>query len=147
MLKCHFENSETTFNKAPYGQIKRQYGRPTNIPMSRKLMPITIMWNSALKRKIPTNGSKRQMIKSVPVAANSTASAKYMYGINPSVLFNHFGRLIGFITTKSCMAPKGHAPAQKVRPKNNVNNSGKMKNNNAVKEMRYPVSKKVNVTF
>ena len=84
--------------------------------------------NEALKRKIPTNGSYLQMIKSVPVAAYNKASPRYIYGINPKTAFRREPNFCGAKATRSCKAPKGHTPAQKVLPKKRVNKRGMAKN-------------------
>src|SRR3989304_2167665 len=73
----HLERRESCLRMTPYGQKKRQYGRPTKSPTSRKQMPIIRMLTLPLKRKNATNGSYRHIKNALPVAAKRTARAKY----------------------------------------------------------------------
>src|SRR3972149_6094431 len=81
-----------------------------------------------LKRKTEIKGSYRHITKALPVAANKTANPRYTYANNLSPFSSHFGKVTGYKTTKSCIAPRGHTAAQNVLPKNSVNTSGSRKN-------------------
>ncbi len=117
------------------------------MPNRRNVMPRKIIKNGPSILKIPTKGSYRQMIKSLPVAANSTDNPRYMTGTNPSDFLTQLGIEIGLMTNKSWMAPSGHAAAQNARPKNRANSKGRIKKSNAVKEIAYAGSKMERATF
>ena len=69
----------TMASNPPYGQRKRQYGRPMDCPDQQQPPPKVRIQAAPFKRKKPTKGSNRQMMKSREVAgcaANHMAAAR-----------------------------------------------------------------------
>ena len=87
------------------------------------------------------------MTKSVPVAANNTAKAKYKYGKNFKIVDEELDNLTGRNKKTSCIAPKGQTPAQNVRPKKKVKINGIIKKANTVAGIVYSLFSKAKDTF